>query len=211
MTPVQCHRLIALPSSSSSAHALFPILFFFLLPRFIHSLPYKSLCDSTSLDAPLVQRHSVAATGKLGFYTSLQRQTKHGRKQCDWAGKKLRNRLRIDNSSWDGEEEMPRFLSERRTSRFLSNKRIAGLEWGISELCQQLTLLPSAYRLLLISSDPDDCETEPFSFLFSLTELEATEVCRWLRATGFPQYAQMYEGKKRQSNVYTSRHLHHCV
>ena len=165
MTPVQCHRLIALPSSSS-AHALFPILFFFLLPRFIHSPPYKSLCDSTSLDAPLVQRHSVAATGKLGFYTSLQRQTKHGRKQCDWAGKKLRNRLRIDNSSWDGEEEMPRFLSERRTSRFLSNKRIAGLEWGISDFCQQLTLLPSAYRLLLISSGPDDCETEPlFSFL----------------------------------------------
>ena len=123
MTPVQCHRLIALPSSSS-AHALFPILFFFLLPRFIHSLPYKSLCDSTFLDAPLVQRHSVAATGKLGFYTSLQRQTKHGRKQRDWAGKKLRNRLRIDNSSWDGEEEMPRFLSERELLAFYRTKEL---------------------------------------------------------------------------------------
>ncbi len=31
---------------------------------------------------------------------------------------------------------------------------------------------------------------------FLISELEATEACRWLRATGFPQYAQMYEGKK---------------
>lgn len=33
-----------------------------------------------------------------------------------------------------------------------------------------------------------------FPSLFD-AELEATEACRWLRATGFPQYAQMYEGK----------------
>lgn len=28
-------------------------------------------------------------------------------------------------------------------------------------------------------------------------EIEAAEACKWLRATGFPQYAQMYEGKKK--------------
>lgn len=26
-------------------------------------------------------------------------------------------------------------------------------------------------------------------------EIEAQEACKWLRAAGFPQYAQMYEGK----------------
>lgn len=31
------------------------------------------------------------------------------------------------------------------------------------------------------------------AFLFS--EIEAIEACRWLRETGFPQYAQLYEGK----------------
>jgi hypothetical protein len=28
-----------------------------------------------------------------------------------------------------------------------------------------------------------------------LSEIEAQEACKWLRAAGFPQYAQMYEGK----------------
>lgn len=28
-----------------------------------------------------------------------------------------------------------------------------------------------------------------------VTEIEAAEACKWLRAAGFPQYAQMYEGK----------------
>jgi hypothetical protein len=31
--------------------------------------------------------------------------------------------------------------------------------------------------------------------LSSFIEIEAAEACKWLRATGFPQYAQMYEGK----------------
>ncbi|CAB4005425.1 Hypothetical predicted protein [Paramuricea clavata] len=34
----------------------------------------------------------------------------------------------------------------------------------------------------------------------SLSELEALEACYWLRATGFPQYAQMYEGSLILSN-----------
>lgn len=29
-----------------------------------------------------------------------------------------------------------------------------------------------------------------------ITEIEAGEACKWLRAAGFPQYAQMYEGKR---------------
>lgn len=32
-------------------------------------------------------------------------------------------------------------------------------------------------------------------FFFSVAEIEAQEACKWLRAAGFPQYAQMYEGK----------------
>ncbi len=27
-----------------------------------------------------------------------------------------------------------------------------------------------------------------------VADMEATEACSWLRATGFPQYARMYEG-----------------
>lgn len=30
--------------------------------------------------------------------------------------------------------------------------------------------------------------------LLFVAELEAKEACKWLRAAGFPQYAQMYEG-----------------
>lgn len=29
-----------------------------------------------------------------------------------------------------------------------------------------------------------------------VSEIEAAEACKWLRAAGFPQYAQMYEGKQ---------------
>lgn len=32
-------------------------------------------------------------------------------------------------------------------------------------------------------------------YYFFFTEIEAKEACKWLRAAGFPQYAQMYEGK----------------
>lgn len=38
------------------------------------------------------------------------------------------------------------------------------------------------------------------------TELEANEACRWLRATGFPQYAQMYEGEP-VSFIHSSIHF----
>lgn len=33
------------------------------------------------------------------------------------------------------------------------------------------------------------------SFFCSVLEIEAKEACDWLRATGFPQYAQLYEGE----------------
>jgi len=29
-----------------------------------------------------------------------------------------------------------------------------------------------------------------------LPEIEAKEACDWLRAAGFPQYAQLYEGRR---------------
>ena len=32
--------------------------------------------------------------------------------------------------------------------------------------------------------------------MFYLSELEAKEACDWLRAAGFPQYAQLYEGNQ---------------
>lgn len=34
-----------------------------------------------------------------------------------------------------------------------------------------------------------------FSSTLSYAEIEAKEACTWLRAAGFPQYAQLYEGK----------------
>lgn len=34
----------------------------------------------------------------------------------------------------------------------------------------------------------------PVFFVFCLAEIEAKEACDWLRAAGFPQYAQLYEG-----------------
>lgn len=37
--------------------------------------------------------------------------------------------------------------------------------------------------------------TNILSFFYSLLEIEAKEACDWLRATGFPQYAQLYEGE----------------
>lgn len=37
-----------------------------------------------------------------------------------------------------------------------------------------------------------------FLFLCSLLEAEAKKACEWLRATGFSQYAQLFEGKVTQ-------------
>lgn len=34
-----------------------------------------------------------------------------------------------------------------------------------------------------------------FILLCSVLEAEAKKACEWLRATGFPQYAQFFEGK----------------
>lgn len=31
--------------------------------------------------------------------------------------------------------------------------------------------------------------------MLCFSEIEAKEACTWLRAAGFPQYAQLYEGK----------------
>uniref|UniRef100_T1IA94 SAM domain-containing protein n=1 Tax=Rhodnius prolixus TaxID=13249 RepID=T1IA94_RHOPR len=36
----------------------------------------------------------------------------------------------------------------------------------------------------------------PNEVINQLNEIEASEACQWLRAAGFPQYAQMYEGNK---------------
>lgn len=40
-------------------------------------------------------------------------------------------------------------------------------------------------------------------FFLSL-EIEAKEACDWLRVTGFPQYAQLYEGKARMPSYLKS-------
>lgn len=40
---------------------------------------------------------------------------------------------------------------------------------------------------------------------FCFSEIEAQEACKWLRAAGFPQYAQMYEGK------ITFDYFHECI
>lgn len=39
----------------------------------------------------------------------------------------------------------------------------------------------------------------------SSVEIEAKEACTWLRAAGFPQYAQLYEGKQPlRGGIYTT-------
>lgn len=37
------------------------------------------------------------------------------------------------------------------------------------------------------------------------SEIEAKEACDWLRAAGFPQYAQLYEGRLGFSSVFIKR------
>lgn len=39
-------------------------------------------------------------------------------------------------------------------------------------------------------------------FMFLFSELEAKEACEWLRAAGFPQYAQLYEGNSSCDGMY---------
>ena len=42
------------------------------------------------------------------------------------------------------------------------------------------------------------------TFIFYFTEIEAAEACRWLKAAGFPQYAQMYSGKSPHQSLMNS-------
>jgi hypothetical protein len=46
-------------------------------------------------------------------------------------------------------------------------------------------------------------------YSFCVSEIEAAEACKWLRAAGFPQYAQMYEGECR-SKVMSCQILSNC-
>lgn len=46
-----------------------------------------------------------------------------------------------------------------------------------------------------------------FYLRLCLLEIEAKEACDWLRAAGFPQYAQLFEGNK--STQKTPTPLHH--
>lgn len=49
-----------------------------------------------------------------------------------------------------------------------------------------------------------------FTFLHTfscVSEIEAKEACDWLRAAGFPQYAQLFEGNK--STQGTPTRIHH--
>lgn len=40
-----------------------------------------------------------------------------------------------------------------------------------------------------------------------ISEIEAIEACKWLRAAGFPQYAQMYEGKCHINTTIITSHI----
>lgn len=48
----------------------------------------------------------------------------------------------------------------------------------------------------------------PVFFVFCLAEIEAKEACDWLRAAGFPQYAQLYEGNS-NTLTHTNRRVIH--
>lgn len=49
-----------------------------------------------------------------------------------------------------------------------------------------------------------------FQWFLCLIEIEAKEACDWLRAAGFPQYAQLYEGNTIQL-LYLTHRLHSLV
>lgn len=49
------------------------------------------------------------------------------------------------------------------------------------------------------------------SLSLSLSELEAKEACEWLRAAGFPQYAQLYEGNPELIPQKSTQPLHVCL
>lgn len=48
-----------------------------------------------------------------------------------------------------------------------------------------------------------------FNDFVLLAEIEAIEACKWLRAAGFPQYAQMYEGKYDAATGWTTNHMNY--
>lgn len=45
------------------------------------------------------------------------------------------------------------------------------------------------------------------TFCFISAEIETAEACKWLRAAGFPQYAQMYEGNSNRPSRLIDRFL----
>lgn len=55
--------------------------------------------------------------------------------------------------------------------------------------------------ILKFSSLWSVCRNVYINMFFFLTEIEAKEACDWLKAAGFPQYAQLYEG---------NTHTHAC-
>lgn len=65
----------------------------------------------------------------------------------------------------------------------MSNKEL-NVCWHFIHFPSFKSTLLKEYIILLIS----------FIHLFFPSELEAKEACEWLRAAGFPQYAQLYEG-----------------
>ncbi|POI27059.1 hypothetical protein CIB84_009191, partial [Bambusicola thoracicus] len=73
---------------------------------------------------------------------------------------------------------------------------ITELSCLISMLCQN-----HYYRALLVSPVCEQCYV-------LIAELEAREACAWLRAAGFPQYAQLFEDKQFPIDVRTVRKDH---
>lgn len=60
--------------------------------------------------------------------------------------------------------------------------------------------------ILKFSSLWSVCRNVYINMFFFLTEIEAKEACDWLKAAGFPQYAQLYEG-----NTHTHMHVRFTV
>lgn len=61
-------------------------------------------------------------------------------------------------------------------------------------------------RVIQRNSNAWDCCLN--KYLSFIAELEAIEACKWLRAAGFPQYAQMYEGEYLQLRKFSYSSLH---
>ncbi|XP_037812295.1 serine-rich adhesin for platelets-like [Lucilia sericata] len=177
----------------------------------LHGSPHNSRaqkCRSHSLDTsslPNSYNHHHTATQQTQFHAHHQSQAQLARKL-----QHLRDRHKDRNQLSLALRQEP-FQSLLAPTHFheLPSPSSASLHSGheILDTQELSTKSNSAPLLLKQEKRRDDFANQNVTLRYSrsqsdryLAEIEAVEACKWLRAAGFPQYAQMYEGKLIQIN-----------